>query len=167
MCKSRIEVAFDEKKIDEIFSEVNQRHLPGAAVGVAINGKPVYRKGFVLANMELPITLSPSIRMRIHSITKHFAYLAYLLLCEENKSGIDDELGKYLPELHPVTHKVTLRQLMGNVGGLRDSCELTWEFSGYFSSASSPECCASDVAPEPRSTGHDEGYRLPALSTER
>ena len=107
MCKSKIKVALDEKNIDVIFAEVNQCDLPGA-VGIAIDGKPVYRKGFGLANMELPVALSPSIRMRIHSITKHFACLENLLLCEEGKAGIDDELGKYLPELHPVTHKVTL-----------------------------------------------------------
>ena len=131
MLGDRVAVEFDERKIDAIFAEVNQCHLPGVAVGIAIGGRPVYRKGFGLANMELPVLLSPSIRMRINSMTKHFACLAYMLLCEEGKAGIDDALGKYFPELHPVTRKVTVRQLMGNVGGLRDSHDLTWLFSGH------------------------------------
>src|SRR5437762_7756253 len=99
VAQPRLDVAFDERKIDAIFAELNQCHLPGAAVGIAIGGKPVYRKGFGLARMELPVVLSPAIRMRIGSTTKHFAAFAYLLLCEEGKAGIDDPLGKYFPEL--------------------------------------------------------------------
>ena len=79
MYKSGNDVAFDEKEIDAIFAGVNQCRLPGAAVGIAINEKPVYRKWLGSVNMELPITLSPSIRMRTHSTTKHCACLAYLV----------------------------------------------------------------------------------------
>jgi CubicO group peptidase (beta-lactamase class C family) len=123
-------IAFDEKKIDAIFTELDQCHLPGAAVGIAIGGKPVYRKGFGLASMELPLVLSPTIRMRIYSTTKHFTCLAYMLLCEEGKAGIDDPIGKFLPELHRVTRKVTMRQLMGHVSGIRDVCDIRYQFSG-------------------------------------
>lgn len=123
-------VDFDAKRIDALFAELDQCHLPGAAVGIAIRGRPVYRKGFGLANMELQVALSPTIRMRIASVTKHFAALAYLLLCEEGRAGIDDPIGKYLPELHPVTHQVSVRQLMGHTGGLRDAYDLLYHFSG-------------------------------------
>jgi D-aminopeptidase len=130
MTQSRSPVAFEESKIDAIFADLDQCHLPGAAVGIAIGGKPVYRRGFGLASMELPVALSPSIRMRIASMTKHFASLAYMLLCEDGKAAIDDPIGKYLPELHPVTHAVTVRQLMGHVGGLRDVFDICHQFSG-------------------------------------
>lgn len=131
MANNTISVEFDEKKIDAIFAELNQCHLPGAAVGISIGGRPVYRKGFGLANMELPLVLSSTTRMRIGSTTKHFAAFAYMLLCEDGKAGIDDPVGKYLPELHPITHNVTMRQLMGNIGGLRDSLDICLTFSGY------------------------------------
>src|SRR6266404_604031 len=121
-------VEFHERKIDTIFAELDVCHKPGAAVGIAIRGKPVYRKGFGLANMELPVVLSPTIRMRIGSTTKQFAALAYMLLCEEGRAGIEDPIGKYLPELHPVTHDVTLRQLLSHVGGLRDVFDISWQF---------------------------------------
>src|SRR5882724_6726848 len=90
-------VKFDEKALDAIFADLNQARLPGAAVGIALNGTPVYRTGFGLANMELPVVRSPTIRMRIGSTSKHFTCLAYLLFCEEGKAGIDDPLAKYLP----------------------------------------------------------------------
>lgn len=130
MSRNKLDAEFDEKKIDAIFADLDQCHLPGAAVGVAIGGKPVYRKGFGLASMELPVVLSPTIRMRIGSTSKQFTCFAYLLLCEEGKAGIDDPLGKHFPELHPVTHQVTVRQLMGNTSGLRDAWHLKWQFSG-------------------------------------
>jgi CubicO group peptidase (beta-lactamase class C family) len=130
MPNTTVAIAFDEKKIDAIFADLDQGQLPGAAVGIAIGGKPVYRRGFGLASMELPVVLSPTIRMSIGSTTKHFAALAYMLLCENGKATIDDPIGKYLPELHPVTHPVTMRQLMGHVGGLRDAFDICFQFSG-------------------------------------
>jgi D-aminopeptidase len=130
MTHSKLQVRFDENAIDRIFRGLDTSHLPGASVGIAIGGRPVYRKGFGLASMELPATLTPQTRMRIYSMTKHFTCLAYLLLCEEGKAGIDDPVGKYLSDLHPIAHRVTVRQLMSNTSGLRDACEIRWFFSG-------------------------------------
>jgi D-aminopeptidase len=128
--RKMLTVDFDEKRIDTIFAELDQCHLPGAAVGIAIGGKPVYRKGFGLASMELPVTLSPTIRMAIASVSKQFTCLAYMLLCEEGKAGINDTVGKHFAELHPSTHEVTMRQLMGHLGGLRDVLDICYQFSG-------------------------------------
>jgi D-aminopeptidase len=127
---SRLDVAIDEKRIDAIFSGLDGCHLPGATVGIAQGGRPVYRKGFGLASMDLPVVLTPTIRMPIGSTTKHFTCLAYMLLCEEGKARLDDTIGKHMPELHPVTHAVTMRQLMGHLGGLRDAYEICMLFSG-------------------------------------
>jgi D-aminopeptidase len=142
MSSPKIAVTFDEAKIDAIFAELDQCQLPGAAVGIAINGKPVYRKGFGLANMELPVTLSPAIRMRIYSVSKHFTCFAYMLLCEDGKAGVDDPVGKYFPELSLVTRGITMRQLMGNVSGLRDMHSLNFMFNGSQLVAPSSEVIA-------------------------
>jgi D-aminopeptidase len=123
-------VDFEERRIDAIFADLNQCQLPGAAVGIAIGGRPVYRKGFGLANLELPVLLSSRIRMRIGSITKHFTALAYMLLCEEGRASLDDPIGKHLPELHSASSGVTARQLMGHISGLRDATGIRWQFSG-------------------------------------
>jgi D-aminopeptidase len=126
-----LEVSFDERKIDAVFAHLDQCHLPGAAVGIAVHGKPVYRKAFGLANMELPLVLTPATRMRLGSTTKHFTAIACLLLCEQGKASVDDPVTKHLPELHPVAQTVTLRQLMGNISGLRDACAIRGQFSGH------------------------------------
>jgi D-aminopeptidase len=174
MVARKLAVEFDEKKIDAIFADLDQCHLPGAAVGIAIGGKPVYRKGFGLASMELPVVLSPSIRMRIGSTTKHFTCLAYMLLCEEGKAGIDDPIGKFLPELHPVTHDVTMRQLMGHTSGLRDAFDINWQFSGTRRAVSSADVLSfyrdiDDVnfAPGTAWSYSNGGYLLLSFAVER
>jgi CubicO group peptidase (beta-lactamase class C family) len=127
---ARYRVEFDEKRIDAIFATLDQGRLPGAMAGIAIRGKPVYRKGFGLASLELPVVLSPTTRLRLGSTTKHFAALAYLLLCEEGRAGIDDPIGKYLPEINPASGQITMRQLMTNTSGLRDATDVIAQFCG-------------------------------------
>jgi D-aminopeptidase len=174
MADRTLAVQFDEKKIDQIFEEVNQCELPGVAVGVAIGGKCVYRKGFGLANMELPVILSPAMRMRIGSTTKHFTSLAYLLLCEEGQAGLEDNLRTYLPELHPVTHSVTMRQLMGHVSGLRDAHDISWQFSGTGQRVSGEELLSlyqqiddSNASPGVAWSYNNGGYLILSVAIER
>jgi D-aminopeptidase len=130
MSSSTLSVDFDCKKVDAIFADLDQCHLAGAAVGVAVRGRPVYRKAFGLASMELPVTLSPTMRMRIGSTSKHFAALAYMLLCEQGRAKLSDPVGKYLPELNPVCRQITMRQLMAHTSGLRDVFDISWIFNG-------------------------------------
>jgi CubicO group peptidase (beta-lactamase class C family) len=111
----------DPMAIEAIFAPIDQCQLPGAAVAVAIEDVPVYRKGFGLATIELPIALSPSMRMRIGSTTKHFVCLAFMLLCEEGRASLDDEIGRHVPDLHAASRHVTMRQLMCHTSGIRDA----------------------------------------------
>lgn len=121
----------DAVKIDEIFAAYDTSHAPGVAVGIAIGGRPAYRKGFGLANLEQGQTLSPSIRMRIGSTTKHFAALAYMLLVEDGLASLDDPVRKHIPEMSPaVADGVTMRQLMSHTSGLRCSLDLSMQLNG-------------------------------------
>jgi len=127
---TRPTATLDEAKIDAIFAGLDQGHLPGAAVAIAIDGVPVYRRGFGLANMELPVLLGAGMRMRVGSITKHFAALVFLLLCEDRQVDIDDPIGRYLPNLHPISREATFRQLMGHTSGLRDAMAVSLVING-------------------------------------
>jgi CubicO group peptidase (beta-lactamase class C family) len=130
MLANAIAVRFDESRVDKLFSELDTCHLPGAVVGIAIDGQPVYRKGFGLASMELPMVLSPSVRMRIGSTSKQFIAFAYMMLCEQGRARPEDTIATYLPTLNPVSHGVTMRQLMGNISGLRDATDIVIQSSG-------------------------------------
>lgn len=174
MSKNNRLLAFDEKTIDGIFRNLGQPDLPGAVVGIAIGGTPVYRKGFGLATMELPVTLTPQTRVRIYSITKHITCLAYLLLCEAGRAGVDDTVGKYLPEMNPITHRVTIRQLMSHTSGLRDACDIRWFFSGIDGTVPAPELLAlyreimdSNFAPGEAWCYNNGGYHLLSAIVEK
>ena len=152
-----LEVGVDEERVDAIFSHIDQCQLPGAAVGIAVRGRPVYRKGFGLANMERPVVLSPATRLRIGSTSKHLTCFAYMLMCEEGKADIDDPVGKFIPELHPVAKGVTMRQLMANTSGLRDAYDIYFQFSGFGSPALTKQllelyCEIDDVNAAPGTT---------------
>src|SRR3954464_11816074 len=84
---------------DDIFATVNRSDAPGLVVGVAQQGRPVYRRGFGLASVELGVANTPWTRMRIGSTSKHFPCLAALLLAEEDKLDIDAGIRRYVPEL--------------------------------------------------------------------
>lgn len=171
---SKLAATLDEKAIDAIFRPVDQSRLPGVAVGIAIDGVPVYRKGFGLANMELPVTLTPSIRMRIGSASKHFTALAYLLLCEEGQATLGDPIGRFIPELHESARNVTMRQLMTHTSGLRDVYDVVMQFNGLGHALTTGELLAyyrdiDDVGFPPQSSWsyNNGGYLLLSVAIER
>lgn len=116
--------------LDALFAPFDRTDAPGFAVGVALRGRPGYRRGFGLANIELPLALSPTIRMRIGSTTKHFCVLAVMLLAEEGKLSIEDSPRRHIPELPQWAEAMTLRQLMAHTSGMRDSLDLVFQTAG-------------------------------------
>ncbi|MBW4330767.1 beta-lactamase family protein [Stakelama sp. CBK3Z-3] len=115
---------FDRDAIDSLLAPYDSGKAPGFAVGVAMGGVPVYRRAVGMASAELPVTLSPSMRMRIGSTTKQFCALAVLLLQEDGLLSIDEPLRRYLPELPNWADAVSLRHLLAHSGGLRDTMDL-------------------------------------------
>jgi len=105
--------------LDDIFAVANHSDAPGLVVGVAQHGRPVYRRGFGLASVELGVANTAWTRMRIGSTSKHFTCLAALLLAEEGKLDIDVGVRRYLPELPELKAEPTLRQFMTHTGGYR------------------------------------------------
>lgn len=114
--------------LDDLFAPRNRSDAPGLVIGVAQHGKPVYRRGFGLASVELAVANTPWTRMRIGSTSKHFTCLAIMLLAEDGLLDIDTAVGHYLPELSPEQGRPTLRQLMSHTGGSR--CYLDIGFLG-------------------------------------
>jgi CubicO group peptidase (beta-lactamase class C family) len=105
--------------LDDIFQSVDRSDAPGLVVGVAQQGRVVYRRGFGMASLEHGTANTPATRMRIGSVTKHFTCLAVLLLAEDGLLDADAPVTRYLPELPELLGAPTLRQLMNHTGGLR------------------------------------------------
>lgn len=169
-----VELSIDASRLDALFADIDRSDLPGAAIGVARGGTPLYRRGFGLASLDQPVLLSPTTRMRIASLTKHFTSLAYLLLCEDGKAALDDPVTRHLPEFTTGARQATVRQLLGHVSGLRDVHDLLWTFSGTGHAVSSADLVAqyrsiSDANAQPGITWtyNNGGYLLVSAAIER
>lgn len=125
-----VQARIEPAALDALLAPYDTTSAPGFAVGVALKGKPVYRRGVGMASIELPVTLSPTIRMRIGSTSKHFCVLAVMLLAEEGKLSIDDSVRRHLPELPAWADAMTVRQLMAHTSGMRDSLDLLLHTAG-------------------------------------
>jgi CubicO group peptidase (beta-lactamase class C family) len=114
-------------KLLEPFASLDQ---PGFAVGVALNGVPEYRRCVGVASVELPVELSPTIRMRIGSTTKQFCALAIMLLAEDGRLSINDTPRQHIPELPQWADTFTIRHLLSQTSGMRDSFDLLFQTCG-------------------------------------
>jgi len=117
------------EQLDELFAPWNRTDEPGMVVGVVKDGAFTYRRAFGMASLEHASANTPSTRMRIGSISKHFTCLLALLLAEDGKLDLDQPIRTYIPELTGPGGEPTLRQLMQHRGGSR--CYLDISFIGH------------------------------------
>ena len=110
----------DTKRLDDLFQTWSQPGTPGAAVAVIQHGKLVFEKGYGLANLEYDIPVTPHTVYHVASISKQFTAMALVLLEQEGKLSLEDDVHKYLPELPGYGHPITLRQLLQHTSGIRD-----------------------------------------------
>jgi CubicO group peptidase (beta-lactamase class C family) len=90
------------------------------AVLVAKDGKPVFRKGFGLANREWNTPNDPTTKFRIGSITKQFTATAILQLQEAGKLSVDDPASKFYPDMPAAWSGVTIKHLLTHTSGIPD-----------------------------------------------
>ena len=111
-------------RVDAIFAEYQRTDSPGCALGVFREGAIEYARGYGMANLELSVAITPSTVFDIGSTSKQFSAFAVLLLEQDGKLDIDDDVRKYVPELPHYGPTITLRHLMQHTSGLRDYLEL-------------------------------------------
>jgi CubicO group peptidase (beta-lactamase class C family) len=108
-------------KIDAIFKRFDRPESPGCAVGLAKDGKTLYTRGYGSANLEYRVPLTDSTVLESGSVAKQFTSAAIVLLAQDGKLSLDDDIRKYLPEVPPFGGaKITIRNLMTHTSGLRD-----------------------------------------------
>src|SRR5258708_1367350 len=111
-------------KVDKLFARWNGRDTPGCAIAVVRDGKVIYKRSFGMADLEFGVRNTPSTIFHIASISKQFTAFSILLLAKEGKRSLDDDVRKYLPEVHDLGKKITIRNLLQHTSGLRDQWSL-------------------------------------------
>jgi CubicO group peptidase (beta-lactamase class C family) len=117
-------------KIDPLFAKYAKPGSPGCAVGVFRAGEIVFAKGYGYANLEHGIPIGPSTAFELASMSKQFTAASILLLAQDGKLGLDDDVRKYVPEVPDYGHTITLRHLLHHTGGLREYDPLL-DLSGF------------------------------------
>ena len=107
-------------KVDPIFERFTKGMSPGCAVGVYRAGQVIFEKGYGYANLEWSGANGPSTPFYIASMSKQFTAASILLLARENKLSLTDNVRKYIPELPPYGHKITIEELLHHTAGIRD-----------------------------------------------
>jgi CubicO group peptidase (beta-lactamase class C family) len=72
---------------------------------------------------------TPNTVYHMASVSKQFTAFAILLLANEGKLSLDDDIRKHLPELHDFGTPVTIRHLIHHTSGIRDQWTL-WAMAG-------------------------------------
>lgn len=101
------------KSVDAVFADFAKPGSPGCSLAVIRDGGIVYEKGYGLASVEHGVPIDPRQTVfDIGSTSKQLTATAILLLAQDGKLSLDDDVHKFLPELPDYGTPVTLRHLL-------------------------------------------------------
>ncbi|PSJ99709.1 hypothetical protein C7R93_03315 [Brevibacillus fortis] len=113
-----------EAKIDTIFDQWRQGVCPGGQVLIRRGSEIIYDKCFGYANLEHKLPVTGDNVFHVASVSKQITVMCILLLQEDGKLAIDDDIREYIGDLVAFQEPVSIRNLMNNVSGIRDQWEL-------------------------------------------
>ncbi len=105
-------------RIDTAIAPFFKADAPGATVIVVKDGKPVLRRAYGMADTTKGVTMRPEMALRLGSITKQFTSTAILMLVEEGKLSLDDDITKHLPAFPAKGRKITIEHLLTHTSGI-------------------------------------------------
>jgi CubicO group peptidase (beta-lactamase class C family) len=111
-------------KIGQVFTEWSSTKSPGCALAVVKDGRIVFEHGYGMANLELGVPITPQSVFDIGSVSKQFTAMSILLLMQDGRLSLDDDIRKYLPEMPDYGAKITIRHMLHHTSGLRDYDDL-------------------------------------------
>ena len=133
----------ESQAIDSIFSEWNKPDVPGCALGIIKDGKLIYSKGYGSADLEHDVEITTSSVFGTGSVSKHLVAFSILLLEEQGKLSLDDNIQKFLMDFPEYDSPITIRHLLYHTHCIRDYGSLK-----YFSGISDLNYTDSDVVYE-------------------
>lgn len=104
--------------VDSLMNRYYAWDEPGAVVLVAKDGKPLLRRAYGLANLELYIQNRPEYIFPIGSLTKQFTAVSVLQLAQEGRLSLQDDIRKYLPWYNTHGRTITIHHLLSHTSGI-------------------------------------------------
>ena len=118
-----------ENQIDSIFNPYN-RSTPGCAVGIIKKGQIIFNKGYGSANLNYAIAIDTNSIFDIASLTKHFTAYSILLLEQQGKLNLEDEVSRYINNFSFKNKHVKIKHLLYHTSGIKDYIHLQ-KVAGY------------------------------------
>ena len=120
-------------QVNKVFEKWDKTDSPGCALGVYKEGQIIYKHGYGMANLNDDVTITPETVFHVASMSKQFTAASIILLAQQGKLSLDDDVHKYIPELPDFGERITIRHLMHHTSGLRDQWALlglaSWRYS--------------------------------------
>ena len=117
--------------IDAIFSDYGPT-TPGCALGIYNKGRILFAKGYGTADLNLGIPITPQTVFDIGSTSKQFAAAAIVMLANDGKLSLSDDVRKHIPELPDYGTVITIDHMLRHTSGLRDYNGLLFLAGHYF-----------------------------------
>ena len=108
-----------ESKIDKILRTQFKTNETGVSALVAKDGNVIYKKAFGKADLELDVDMTSKNVFEVGSITKQFTSVAILMLLEEGKLSLDDEITKFISTYPTNGKKITIHHLLTHTSGIK------------------------------------------------
>ncbi len=120
-------------QVDKVFEKWDKSDSPGCALGVYRDGQIIYKHGYGMANLNDDVPITPATVFHVASMSKQFTAASIVLLAQQGKLSLDDDVRKYIPELPDFGERITIRHLVHHTSGLRDQWSLLglagWRYS--------------------------------------
>lgn len=107
------------KLIDKIMDRYKPG-MPGAQVAISRNGQVIYSAVQGLADLEHNVPLTKESKTEAGSVSKQFTAAAILLLEQQGKLSVNDDIRKYLPEIPDYGYNIRIYHLLHHTSGLKD-----------------------------------------------
>jgi CubicO group peptidase (beta-lactamase class C family) len=107
------------KAIDRIVELTIPVDGPGGALLICKDDKIIYRKAFGYADIDARVPNTAETVFQIGSISKMMTAAGILLLAEQKKLSLQDQLTKYIPDFIEPGNKVTIENLLLHNSGIK------------------------------------------------
>lgn len=109
--------------------------IPGLAVAVMRRGELMVARGFGVAELENRTPVTDETMFQSGSLGKQFTAAGILALVEDGRMALDSSVRHYLPEVPATWQPITIRHLLGHVGGIPDYTSDGFDYRKDYSDA--------------------------------
>lgn len=118
--KKPIGVSDIAAQVDSLFAQYDRANSPGCALGVVMDGKLVYTRGYGQASLEHGIPNGPQIAYDIASESKQMTAACIALLIEDSLLHLTDPISRFVPEVPFNGDRITIDHLVHHTSGIPD-----------------------------------------------